>query len=217
MSIGKWRIRDSIRKKKSIIKPILTDSDSLSVSSVSAAPLETKINTTKQSQESKVSSFQKHLKDKSIAGLGISISNIGQLPEDESTNDTSASKDRNERSELFTHVQLINEWKGFAELLTEEHHLKNTMLNCLPELLTQAKFEVVVNNPVQEQRLLENMYSILAYLQDKLNNNSIEMIVRVTVENEKRLGFTSLEKYNLMTEQNEYLQKLKDEFGLELM
>lgn len=120
-------------------------------------------------------------------------------------------------SESFTQLELINQWKVYAESLQEEHHLKNTMLNCLPELLTKNKFEVVVNNPVQEQRLVENIPSILRSLSKQLKNTQIEMEVRISVDNEKKLGFTSFEKYNLMVEQNDALKRLKDEFGLELL
>jgi len=91
------------------------------------------------------------------------------------------------------------------------------MLNCLPDLLNRDTFEVVVNNPVQEQRLVENTYYILSSLKKNLRNTNIEMKVRVSIDNEKKLGFTSLEKFNLMNEQNEALKKLKDEFGLEIL
>lgn len=120
-------------------------------------------------------------------------------------------------NESFTPIQLLNEWKAYADNLIEEHHLKNTMLNCLPNLIGNNVFEVVVNNPVQEQRLLENKGYILLAIKERLRNTTIEMDVRISVDNEKKLGFTSLEKYNLMLEQNENLKKLKDEFGLELL
>lgn len=119
-------------------------------------------------------------------------------------------------TETFTPVQLISAWKEFAEGLIEEHHLKNTMLNCLPSLLNRDTFEVVVNNPVQEQRLLENGTDILSKLRSVLRNTKIQMQVRITVENEKKLAFTPAEKFNLMMEENESLRRLKDEFGLEL-
>lgn len=120
-------------------------------------------------------------------------------------------------SETFTPLQLLSEWKAYAESIPEEHHLKNTMLNCLPDLLNRDTFEVVVNNPVQEQRLLDNAVNIMPILRRNLRNTQVQMKVRVTVENEKKLGFTSLEKFNLMVEQNETVKRLKDEFGLELM
>ena len=119
-------------------------------------------------------------------------------------------------NERFSPLQLINEWKTFAEALTEEHHLKNTMLNCLPNLIENTLFEVVVNNPVQEQRLLEHRMDILVKLRTQLRNTHIKMQVRISEDNEKKLAFTPAEKFNLMMEENESLRRLKDEFGLEL-
>ncbi len=149
----------------------------------------------------------------STGGLGISISALGQKKEQEADKPAMTIEVLNER---FTPLQLINEWKAYAEGLTEEHHLKNTMLNCLPSLLESSVFEVVVNNPVQEQRLLENKMDILYKLKSQLRNTQLQMQVRISEDNEKKLAFTPAEKFNLMMEENESLRKLKDEFGLEL-
>ncbi len=146
-------------------------------------------------------------------GLGVSISAFNQKKEE--TKET-VIEDSVVMTERFSPLQLINEWKAFAETLQEEHHLKNSMLNCLPELLSNKLFEVVVNNPMQEQRLLNHSYEILSYLKDKLRNTQIEMQVRISEDNEKKLAFTPAEKFNLMMEENSSLRKLKDEFGLEL-
>lgn len=148
----------------------------------------------------------------SAGGLGISISAFGQKKEEEAKVEVKV-ESLNER---FTPLQLINEWKAFAEALTEEHHLKNTMLNCLPNLIENTLFEVVVNNPVQEQRLLEHRMDILIKLRTQLRNTHIKMQVRISEDNEKKLAFTPAEKFNLMMEENESLRRLKDEFGLEL-
>lgn len=144
--------------------------------------------------------------------LGISISAFGQKKEVEAKVEEKV-ESLNER---FSPLQLINEWKAFAEALTEEHHLKNTMLNCLPNLIENTLFEVVVNNPVQEQRLLEHRMDILVKLRTQLRNTHIKMQVRISEDNEKKLAFTPAEKFNLMMEENESLRRLKDEFGLEL-
>lgn len=149
-----------------------------------------------------------------MAGLGVSISALSRKNEEDQVIENRPTE---VLTETFTPLQLLNEWKEYAESIPEEHHLKNTMLHCLPDLLSRDTFEVVVNNPVQEQRLLDNAVNILPMLRAKLKNTQIEMKVRVTVENEKKLGFTSFEKFNLMLEQNDSLKRLKDEFGLELM
>ena len=156
----------------------------------------------------------KTIRNSSIAGFGISLSALSQQKTEEETVEAQQTEIL---TETFTPLQLLNEWKSYAESISEEHHLKNTMLNCLPDLLNRDTFEVVVNNPVQEQRLLDNAVNIMPILRKNLRNTQIQMKVRVTVENEKKLGFTSLEKFNLMVEQNESVKRLKDEFGLELM
>lgn len=146
-------------------------------------------------------------------GLGISISAFGQKKEEETVKSEMTIEVLNER---FTPLQLINEWKAYADDLTEEHHLKNTMLNCLPNLTENTVFEVIVNNPVQEQRLLEHRMDILSKLRTQLRNTHLRMEIRISENNEKKLAFTPAEKFNLMMEENESLRRLKDEFGLEL-
>lgn len=151
-------------------------------------------------------------KSPSIGGLGVSISAFTQKKEE-----TEEVKVENlpHQAESFTPIQLIKEWKAYAETLVEEHHLKNTMINCLPSLLNSNTFEVVVNNPMQEQRLLDNDMTILTVLRTNLKNTQIKMQVRITVDNEKKLAFTVTEKFNLMVEQNDNVLRLKEEFGLE--
>lgn len=169
---------------------------------------------------SPVSSQKSAEKKAATSKLGISISALSEekqkLPGNQSGSDSN-SNDTAALNESFTPIELLNEWKTYAETLTEEHHLKNTMLNCLPDLQNRDTFEVVVNNPVQERRLLDDAENIMSVLRKNLKNSKIRMNIRVSVDNEKKLGFTALEKYNLMVEQNETLKRLKDEFGLELM
>lgn len=148
-----------------------------------------------------------------MGGLGVSISALGQKKEKVEERHEMTIEVLNER---FTPLQLINEWKAYAEEITEEHHLKNTMLNCLPNLIANTVFEVVVNNPVQEQRLMDSRMDILSRLRVNLRNTHLKMEIRVSEDNEKKLAFTPAEKFNLMMEENESLRKLKDEFGLEL-
>ncbi|WP_165022763.1 DNA polymerase III subunit gamma/tau [Dysgonomonas sp. ZJ279] len=148
-----------------------------------------------------------------VGGLGISISAFNQEKKEEEIRVETQSEVLTER---FTPIQLIKEWKAYAEVLIEEHHLKNTMLNCLPNLQDNNIFEIIVNNPMQEQRLLEYKMDILNKLKQQLRNTQIQMQVRISEDNEKKLAFTPAEKFNLMMEENESLRRLKDEFGLEL-
>lgn len=152
---------------------------------------------------------------RSVAGLGVSISAITQKKdEEENTNQKDAISEI--KTEPFTAIELINAWKYFASTIEEDHHLKNTMLNCLPDMLNNNTFEVIVNNQLQEQKLKDSVSTIVSALRNTLNNTTIQMDIRLSIDNEKKLAYTPLERFKLMTEQNESLIKLKNEFGLEL-
>lgn len=211
------------QKKKQVIDPIFSKQEATPVTGT-ASP----VNVTQKvqpSQPAATSSLnptrvappaqtkEPASKPANIGGLGISISAIGQKKEKEEDRPAMTIEVLNE---YFTPLQLINEWKAYAGEITEEHHLKNTMLNCLPNLIENTVFEVVVNNPVQEQRLAESRMDILSRLRVKLKNTHLKMEIRISEDNEKKLAFTPAEKFNLMMEENESLRKLKDEFGLEL-
>lgn len=203
------------RKKKVIIEPIFPVGEA--AANAQPAPARTAGASSQAASASTpptVRQQPKAIRNSSIAGFGVSLSALSQKKEEEEVVEAQQTEIL---TETFTPLQLLSEWKAYAESIPEEHHLKNTMLNCLPDLLNRDTFEVVVNNPVQEQRLLDNAVNIMPILRKNLRNTQVQMKVRVTVENEKKLGFTSLEKFNLMIEQNESVKRLKDEFGLELM
>ncbi|MBB4037624.1 DNA polymerase-3 subunit gamma/tau [Dysgonomonas hofstadii] len=220
------------QKKKQVIEPIFTKQGASVQSTVpSSAPVQhpQQVNTPVNSQPvnpvrntiptSRVTlpkspeSATNRVPKTAGGGLGISIAALGQKKEEEEAKTEAVIEVLNER---FSPLQLINEWKAYAEDITEEHHLKNTMLNCLPALLDNTSFEVVVNNPVQEQKLMEHRMDILYKLKSRLRNTQLQMQIRISEDNEKKLAFTPAEKFNLMMEENESLRKLKDEFGLEL-
>ncbi|MFR9164986.1 MAG: DNA polymerase III subunit gamma/tau [Dysgonomonas sp.] len=123
---------------------------------------------------------------KTISGLGVSISDIVKNKQEE--NKETPRQTQVVLNEAFTPLELINEWKLYAESVEEDHHLKNTMLNCLPNLLTRNEFEVIVSNPVQEQRLLDSSLNIMTELKRKLRNTEIKMTIHVSENNEKKTG-----------------------------
>lgn len=205
-------------KKNSELKPIFSKIDTTVADKPAATPSPGMQSTPAQSQHiSKPKpkfSETSGAASKSIGGLGVSIASVLAPKKDDSAKVEVQSEVLNES---FTSIQLINAWKAYIAEISEEHHLKNTMMNCLPELLDKNTFEVVVNNPVQEQRLTEQSTNILTALRQNLKNTNIVMRVRITEDNEKNLAYTNKEKYELMLKLNPHIQKLKDEFGLELL
>ena len=86
----------------------------------------------------------------------------------------------------------------------------------LPKKVNDNVFEVTVNTDINKEYLENHMRSILDWLQDKLQNDHIEMkiVISETIVNNK--AFTSQEIFQEMSEANPSLKRLTDELGLEI-
>lgn len=148
----------------------------------------------------------------SIANHGVSITTVEEEKEDVD----SPKQDNNKRKNTFTEEALIDAWKIYTENLVEEKWLKNTMSIYLPKKVNDTLFQITVNTDINKEYLDNNMRSILDWLQDKLQNDLIEMkiVISKTVVNTK--AFTSQEIFKEMSETNPALKKLTDDLGLEI-
>ncbi len=114
----------------------------------------------------------------------------------------------------FTQDDLVTQWNAFAETIDTKVYLKNTMINSKPVLLENFLFEIAVHNQGQQEELSNSAVSILSYLRHHLKNTHIQMRIRISESNEKKLAYTTTEKYQHLLEINPLLGKLKDEFNL---
>jgi DNA polymerase-3 subunit gamma/tau len=114
----------------------------------------------------------------------------------------------------FENAALIKYWDKYAEAMVGNAYLKSTMTNCKPVLLENFYFEVSVHNPGQQDELLSDSVKLLPYLRKQLKNTRIQMRIRISETNEKKLAYTASEKYEHLFNINPLLGRLKDEFGL---
>lgn len=150
----------------------------------------------------------------SIANHGVSITSVEEENEEEENSERN--RNQSKRKNPFTEEALIDAWTNYSENLTEEKLLQNTMSLYLPKKVNDTKFEVTVNTGINKEYIENNMRSILDWLQDKLENDLIEMkiVISKTIVNKK--AFTSQEIFQEMAEENPALKKLADELGLEI-
>lgn len=148
-----------------------------------------------------------------MAGMGVSLASIGIQKEE-----TVLTKEEVQQNgtNLFTENELIDAWKSYAATLKEEVLLKNTMSLYLPRMLSDVLFEVEVNTELNKQYLTDNSLAILSFLRDTLRNGDITMTIQIAKDNVIKKPLTSHEIFEEMVQQNPALQKLSDEFGLEL-
>lgn len=113
---------------------------------------------------------------------------------------------------------LVYYWRDFAARLPKEETANSArMMNISPTLPAgQTTFEVVVDNEMAQRSLQQLAPQILASLQEKLHNRHLQMTVRVSEANEHIRAYSQVERFQLMSQKNPHLMKLKEAFGLEL-
>lgn len=167
----------------------------------------------KKEEEKKHSSTSSRPRTFSIANHGVSITS---MDEDEKEKEESRVETNNKRKNDFNEEALIDAWKSYADSLTDERLLKNTMSLYLPKKTNDTVFEVTVNTDINKEYLENNLRSILDWLQDKLHNDLIKMKINISETIVNKRPFTSHEIFEEMVQQNPVLKKLKDELGLEI-
>ena len=120
-----------------------------------------------------------------------------------------------ETSSPFSQDDLVKYWMEYADRLTiEKIHLKNTLNNCKPRLKENFIFEVSVFNPSQKDEIQDCNALITGYLCQKLNNNRLQMEIRIVEKDEIEMIYTSSEKYDYLKKKNPNIEKLKELFNL---
>ncbi|MDR0421641.1 MAG: DNA polymerase III subunit gamma/tau, partial [Proteiniphilum sp.] len=154
-------------------------------------------------------------KTASFSGIGVSISSITHREADEATS-SAPEVQQHSGANPFSEKELVNAWTEYAANLNEEKLLKNTMTLYQPKMLNDTLFEVEVNTELNKQYLTDHSIALLSFLREKLENGDITMTIRIAEGNAVKKPLTSHEIFNEMVQQNPSLQKLSDEFGLEL-
>ncbi len=149
----------------------------------------------------------------SIANHGVSITTV---EEDKDEVDSPMENSNHRRKSAFTEEALIDAWKIYTENLVEEKWLKNTMSIYLPKKVNDTLLRITVNTDINKEYLDNNMRSILDWLQEKLQNDLIEMEIVISKAVVNTKAFTSQEIFKEMSETNPALKKLTDDLGLEV-
>jgi len=152
-----------------------------------------------------------------IAGLGVSLSSLTEEnPEKPVEKSISLQAEPRQSNRLFTEEELQKAWQEFAENLVEEKLLRNTMMLYKPKMLGNTVFEVEVNTEINKNYLDDYGNVILTYLRESLQNDDITMTIKISEATVVKKPLTSREIFDELVQKNPSLQKLSDEFDLEL-
>ena len=146
--------------------------------------------------------------------MGVSLSSLVNKQEDKvEDNEEIAVNNGNNK---FTEKDLITAWDEFSDNLKKERLLKNAMMMYKPKMVSDVVFEVEVNSDLNKEYLNSNGDMILSFLREKVKNDDLSMTITISKDNVIKKPLTSREIFDDMAETNSALQKLSDEFGLEL-
>ena len=118
---------------------------------------------------------------------------------------------------MFNEKDLGFYWRDFAQKLpVEEKANAARMMNMHPKLLNNTTFEIGVDNGMVAKYMQQLLPSIQQHLRENLHNRKITMTIRVLEAQEVIRAYSPAERFQLMSQKNPKLLKLKEVFGLEL-
>lgn len=114
--------------------------------------------------------------------------------------------------------ELQLKWREFAmSLPSVESAYKARLMNIEPRLLSDGcTVEGAVENEMVQKDLLRLAPQLTHFLREALHNSKVQILISVNEEAVKVRAYSKLERYQMMSEKNENLKKLKELFLLEL-
>lgn len=154
-----------------------------------------------------------------MSSLGVSIKNPQR--DQAAQNATVAHVPRVQQPEQdsnFNERDLNYYWQEYAgQLPKEQVAIAKRMQVLRPVLLNNSTtFEIVVDNEIAAKDFTALIPELQDYLRGRLKNSKVVMTVRVSAPTETVRAVGRVEKFQMMSQKNQVLMQLKEEFGLEL-
>ena len=123
-----------------------------------------------------------------------------------------------EQDSNFNERDLNYYWQEYAgQLPKEQVAIAKRMQVLRPVLLNNSTtFEIVVDNEIAAKDFTALIPELQDYLRGRLKNSKVVMTVRVSAPTETVRAVGRVEKFQMMSQKNQALMQLKEEFGLEL-
>ena len=153
-----------------------------------------------------------------MSSLGVSIKNPQR--DQAAQNATVAHVPRVQQPEQDSNFNErdLNYWQEYAgQLPKEQVAIAKRMQVLRPVLLNNSTtFEIVVDNEIAAKDFTALIPELQDYLRGRLKNSKVVMTVRVSAPTETVRAVGRVEKFQMMSQKNQALMQLKEEFGLEL-
>lgn len=118
---------------------------------------------------------------------------------------------------MFNERDLNVYWREYAQQLPiDEKANASRMLNIIPKLVNDTTFEIGVDNDMVEKNMNLLLPSIQDYLRKCLHNRKITMQVRLLKAKETVRAYSHVERFQLMSQKNPKILKLREALELDL-
>ena len=117
----------------------------------------------------------------------------------------------------FTEEDLIDKWHQFSDKIGDKPRIFNTLTSKDPKLEENHVVSFLIDNNLQKEKINEIRNELLSFLKTELKNSTIDLKLVITdLEEENNKLYTSEDKFKHMLSKNKDLNKLKQEFNLDL-
>ncbi|MBI3502804.1 MAG: DNA polymerase III subunit gamma/tau [Bacteroidetes bacterium] len=175
-------------------------------------PVASQSKTVAESPAQKISSLPSTKSPLKGGMLSISGLTNGNVPKSNG-NGTKVSSE-----EIKEETSLESAWTSFAESLKKKNkiNLSSTLKARKPVHEDESTISFSVLNQVQEDEINAVKTDLLFHLRSALKNNSLQLKIIVDETKNERKPYTGEEKYQRLAEKNPALNKLRQQFGLEI-
>ncbi|HLP04044.1 MAG TPA: DNA polymerase III subunit gamma/tau [Paludibacter sp.] len=120
------------------------------------------------------------------------------------------------QNKKFGADELIAAWRSFADTIPEQVRIVSFILSTNPVMVSDSLFEITASNSSQEKELKRLQPDILALLQQRLENSSIRMSIKVLEETAVQRANSPEDRYKILVDMNPSLEILRQRLQLEI-
>ena len=115
-------------------------------------------------------------------------------------------------------ISLELAWNNFAESLKKKNkmNLSSTLKSRKPLMEDASIISFSVVNQVQEDEIDAIKIDLLTFLRSAMKNSALQLKIIVDKHDTERKPYTGEEKFQRLAEKNPTLNKLRQQFGLEI-
>jgi hypothetical protein len=116
---------------------------------------------------------------------------------------------------VFSDEEFHGAWSSFQNTLTDEDKVGFLNLS-VPERKTGVEYELLVNNPMQENEAKRFLTNALQYIRIRLSNSMIQIKTRISEETEVQRSKSPEQVYADMVAKNPQLEQFRKLLSLEI-